>query len=1571
MDPNLWELYREGDADDEVMAILRLHDPAHLPPGVRIVAQFGTIATCRLRRGDIVRVRALPQIASLKAPDPVIADDPGGTAANVDVVASDIRRPEQLLERGAGVVVGIVDWGLDFAHPNFRNDDGSTRLLALWDQQAEEESAKENRYGYGTIHERRDIDAALAAPNPYEALAYDPAAFDPNLTGMHGTHVCDIAAGNGSAGPSGIAPEADLVFVHLSARTGGFTSLGDSVTLLEAIDFIRSVAGARPCVINLSMGNMGGPHDGSTLVEMAIDNAVSGQPGFAICQSCGNYYERRAHAQRRLGAGEVTLFRWQTDPGDRTPNELEIWYAQSDQFSVRLIAPDGTASNRVELGQEADFIAGDQRAARIYHRRSDPNNHDHHIHIFLYAAATAGTWTVEVTAGQVIDGRLHAWIERDEGCRHCQSFFALEDVAAGTTTGTICNSYKTIAVAAYDGHAGEFAPGPFSSVGPTRDGRDKPDLCAPGVRVLAARSRVPGDPSALLTRKSGTSMAAPHVTGTVALMFEAARRPLPIDETRRIVTATADARDIPPELLPRAGAGRLDIAAAVAAARPSKETNMKAHCKCGGAEAAAESEPYEDVVGQVTAGGTQSSIDTAVAGGASMAGIDEALRHTIANATTSANWIVVGNLLGSGCDVMPWTPSAALPAPAVIDVDAATACVVIINGSVYVPSSVPAKVTRWVQIPRAAEFYALAAKDQAAQKQRWVRALWKARAEIGAALPGTTVTKAWLGALSMPALRLLLAQFAANALPVVNIDKPAKKQRGGLVNGVTMPLMHLPLSEPECYLPVIAGAEGKMEAVNTWDRGAGVSIGPIQFNAIGGHLFDFLGRLNDLDSELFRQELGTPLGWSVSADAGHVDLTVAAPAATLHGDGAHADDNAGFLQSGVAGNVAFNQIDAPFRRRIAAAFRSVVAWPHVQELIYLGCADYATPALAIIDDAANGIPPLDANNPSRSVYILRALLVSAYVRYSACLRPLLVALRRWTTADDKLAHIVDAVAGLQSPCPKLHDRLTKQKKIAGPVWKVIQRLRGETVAEDETEDDAEDAGEELELESFHEWEEPEELTPCGEAADEDDDDLISPDEAFARVAAWSPAELFDAFYGRTANAAHFTPFVEVVAAPGQPMPDLGPGDFVITRALGEGNLARVSAAVRSSETSLGRVHEVVEAAGAAPVARSFAERVPSNQIVFRLRTPAEDDPASATAPATISCGPKSSVSLHADLVTAIDDMRRLAGEKLPLVKKPCDAGKLCPTPYQGFHDTGDATHAGPLDTAMLRIAEIAGIWGEDVSALGKAKASHQVTMPGPYAPLTKFGAVAIRRSGVRELHVHRGAPLIESWVDGHLWKNLAVEHAIGLTYTLMKTRWWERSIHRQWGTAEAVSWIGHLCRFYKDKTGLRLGVGDISHIVGEGITDHKSHSRGLDVDLYVLEYPAGTAFPEAYWCEGKKEFSLTAMAPPDAPGDAAEYKSASGTSLGTREPDVWRRYATVLAYCLATWPVIEAFVWHGARALENDAVAIASDMNPQMSEWGLPVIPAKRAHKLVGVGHSAYGHEWPEHQNHIHVRLTF
>src|SRR5262249_11617217 len=158
--------------------------------------------------------------------------------------------------------------------------------------------------------------------DPYAALGYHPGDADRDGFGAHGTLCMDIAAGNGLAGgPSGIAPKAALAFVHLAdCGTSGLANLGDSVRILEAVDFIARTAGPRPWVINMSVGRCGGPHDGCTLVELALDSLLKAAPGRCVVNSAGNYFASCTHASGLLETGQVRSLTVITHEADLTPN---------------------------------------------------------------------------------------------------------------------------------------------------------------------------------------------------------------------------------------------------------------------------------------------------------------------------------------------------------------------------------------------------------------------------------------------------------------------------------------------------------------------------------------------------------------------------------------------------------------------------------------------------------------------------------------------------------------------------------------------------------------------------------------------------------------------------------------------------------------------------------------------------------------------------------------------------------------------------------------------------------------------------------------------------------------------------------------------------------------------------------------------------------------------------------------------------------------------------------------------------------------------------------------------------
>jgi Penicillin-insensitive murein endopeptidase len=381
------------------------------------------------------------------------------------------------------------------------------------------------------------------------------------------------------------------------------------------------------------------------------------------------------------------------------------------------------------------------------------------------------------------------------------------------------------------------------------------------------------------------------------------------------------------------------------------------------------------------------------------------------------------------------------------------------------------------------------------------------------------------------------------------------------------------------------------------------------------------------------------------------------------------------------------------------------------------------------------------------------------------------------------------------------------------------------------------------------------------------------------------------------------------------------------------------------------------------------------------------------------CTPRGTTRLNSVVIGGVTDTRRLAGERLPISSPACAATVLCPSAFQPPHATGDATHFVNLDRNMIRVAELAGLFGVDLSRITGTsarrvarKAALAVKSLPSTAPLGGFSFVAIRQGAGarlwREVHIHRipaeanGARSVQALVEGERWDSLPFRASPGVIYTLMKRRWHEASLHRQWGKQAAITWTIGLCNFYRDRAGLRLGIGDISHVVGEVMTDHGSHKLGRDVDVYVLDYPNGSTFPEAYWCDGTSTtLTLTAMVPPTSA--TALYTPTGGTRLtGTHETEVWQRYATVLAYCFATWGTLNTFTWHGVRRIQTDAVAIAQAAFEAgwKSTWGptpksradLSPPASQRDRKLVGQGSSSYGagKGWPPHRDHIHIRLN-
>lgn len=524
------------------------------------------IVTGRIPVQRIEAVRSNPTVKSLKPARKL--------RRLLHKTVEDTRSREDLLpdtavsQQGEGVIVGIVDFGCDFLHDNFRNDDGTTRLLGIWDQSGI--ATATSPFGYGHFYDREEINAALLTDDPYNTLGYAPSVDTPLSRGTHGTHVMDIASGNGrGSNMPGVAPQADILFVDpatsdipwVGPQAVG-SSFGDSVQLLEAVRFIFDFAANTPCVVNLSLGTNGGPHDGTSLVEQGFDSMLTEQDNRAIVIAASNSFADGIHTQGRVAAGGTTDINWQVSAGDSTNNEIEIWYDSADEFGVELLAPDGSSLGSITLGSNGR-LTDDAGATILFvsHRRDDPNNGDNTLGVFLESGLPNGTWTLRISGHQIVDGRFHGWIERDDDGQ--SSFAAPHDNTH--TLGSISTGQKSIVVGSFDAHKTSLPLSWFSSAGPTRDAREKPEVSAPGHDVSAAHSRTFNG----VVRKSGTSMAAPAVTGVIAVALSEARQrniDLSVDEIRTLVQNSA--QKSPPTGAnwdDRFGHGRIDAHAIVLA----------------------------------------------------------------------------------------------------------------------------------------------------------------------------------------------------------------------------------------------------------------------------------------------------------------------------------------------------------------------------------------------------------------------------------------------------------------------------------------------------------------------------------------------------------------------------------------------------------------------------------------------------------------------------------------------------------------------------------------------------------------------------------------------------------------------------------------------------------------------------------------------------------------------------------------------------------------------------------------------------------------------------------------------
>lgn len=542
-----------GCGHGEVAVIAKVRDPAawqassDFRPGMtlgRIEDEDAWLITGRVALAGVERLLEDPGLLELEGAIPL---HPLVEESTLELGAQPVLLPSVAAANGgAGAVVGIVDSSINCQHGNLRDAHGRPRVAVTWRQGAA--ARCEPSVDYGTVYDRRELWLA----------ADDMAAGECD---SHAMRMLDMAAGNGLAsGAAGVAPRAEMMHVDLSAaqRRPCRQNLGDTVRLVEGVKFIFDHARHAPCAVNISLGTSAGGHDGRSLAEQALDVLATAAPNRAIVVAAGNNFAAEQHASSNLTTGEACELTWHVPVSGRMRHSVELWYGAENELEIELVAPRGCGGCRLDLGTNGrlvDDVTG-RTVALVVHEST--RSGDRVATVFLERGAPAGVWGLVLKGHRVADGRFHAWIVPEDPVRPV----FLSHVDTSCTLNALACGRHTIAVGAYDARRPHLPLGWYSSAGPTRDGRPKPDVSAPGHRVWVARA----DRAESSVECSGTSLAAAAGTGVAALVLaHAAARGLTLSAAALANILTDTARLHPPAggWDDRYGYGRLDAATAI------------------------------------------------------------------------------------------------------------------------------------------------------------------------------------------------------------------------------------------------------------------------------------------------------------------------------------------------------------------------------------------------------------------------------------------------------------------------------------------------------------------------------------------------------------------------------------------------------------------------------------------------------------------------------------------------------------------------------------------------------------------------------------------------------------------------------------------------------------------------------------------------------------------------------------------------------------------------------------------------------------------------------------------------
>ncbi|ABX41950.1 S8 family peptidase [Lachnoclostridium phytofermentans] len=419
---------------------------------------------------------------------------------------------------GTGVLIGIIDSGINYLHPAFRHNDNTTKIQAIWDQTLNKEatSGKDTEFSYGTIYTKDDINYALTQPNP---LAIVPT--DDELG--HGTMIAGIAVGSEDEENefSGVAPLSKIVVVKLKQAKNIikdiFSVPNDKICyqesdIMKGIRFVFETAKRldRPLVICIALGtNQGGNYTLGPLTDFL--EFITLFPGLCSVISGGNEGNTGRHFSSNLTA-QNSIIDILFQVGEKDKNFLlEIWPQFNQRVSLELISPSGEIKTNITLDLinilEHKFYMG--KTFICINDIVSERRRGNQLILIRFENMQSGLWTIRYSNLDKFDTELNAFFPSGNLLSNDTYFIDSDSFTTITSPG---NSITPITITSYNSIDGNISV--FSSKGYSRDGEVKPDLAAPGENITAPFQ------NDSYVNTNGTGAAAAVVSGIVALIFE-------------------------------------------------------------------------------------------------------------------------------------------------------------------------------------------------------------------------------------------------------------------------------------------------------------------------------------------------------------------------------------------------------------------------------------------------------------------------------------------------------------------------------------------------------------------------------------------------------------------------------------------------------------------------------------------------------------------------------------------------------------------------------------------------------------------------------------------------------------------------------------------------------------------------------------------------------------------------------------------------------------------------------------------------------------------------------------------